>query len=105
MSLYNKREKLKNEWLEHTKEEHPENCGCYICHHQEEFKSAFTEIFNKIKEQDKKAMKELQEKIEELDSYGVDCACTVCNNVGKLNKEVNKIFGNKLCDNEEKDVK
>jgi len=36
--------------FKHSNEEHPEHCGCYMCHHQEEYKDVWNELKQKIKE-------------------------------------------------------
>ncbi len=36
-----------DEWINHT-HNNSENCGCYICHHQEEFRDTFKQIKQKL---------------------------------------------------------
>ncbi len=36
--------KIVDEVLEHSNEDHPEMCGCYMCHHQEEYQDIWKEL-------------------------------------------------------------
>jgi len=63
LNLKDKRKELIKEWLGHAEEEHPEQCGCYICHHQEEFKEAFETVFKEVEDQDKECFRLIKEEL------------------------------------------
>ncbi len=36
--------------LRHSQIDHPSDCACYVCHHQEEFKNVFKQQIKEIEE-------------------------------------------------------
>lgn len=87
---------------EHTRDD-PSNCGCYMCHHQEEFRQLYEEVNQDVK----KAVEDLK-KVNCINYIGVahkgrwtkkQVAQLICDMQIDFKQEINKIFGEFSGDN------